>query len=135
MNKFVLSLFIAWQLISSIESTNSNNNTIQINQKTVKLNDILDLECNQPRENKTTILGNSTGLNGFDIFIFKKDNVLVNLFRTKLRVKISSLADQGVYECGYYRFDKYGTLDYFYQNTWSVNITSKLFKIENLIIS
>ena len=71
-------------------------------------------------------------MNGFDIFIFKKDNVLINLFRSKLKVIVSNQTDQGVYECGYYRFDKYGSLNYEAQNAWTVNITGIYSKIFNI---
>ncbi len=112
----------------------------QVN-KTMKLNDVIEMDCGgsltatstspttlttkQNQIENLTLLNET--LNGFDIFIFKKDNVLINLFRVKLRIKLTNLTDQGVYECGFYRFDKYGSLNYVAQKSWLIKITSKNF--------
>lgn len=130
-------LFVAVLLITLAQSIITVDSiSINITNINVKLNDLLELECDQPAfNNKTSILINkkdNSTMNGFDIFIFKKDNVLINLFRSKLKVIVSNQTDQGVYECGYYRFDKYGSLNYEAQNAWTVNITGIYSKIFNI---
>ena len=103
--------------------------------KTMNLNEVIELDCSSSGSATSTTrtispsqMANKSlneSLTSYDIFIFKKDNVLINLFRTKLRLKLSNLTDQGVYECGFYRFDKYGSLDYVTQQTWIINISRK----------
>ena len=136
MKKFILAIIgLLIQLINaaSLHSNLASRHVI----KTMKLNDVIEMDCGTltattiTATTKSNQIANLTllneTLNGFDIFIFKKDNVLINLFRVKLRLKLTNLTDQGVYECGYYRFDKYGSLNYVAQKSWLINITGKSF--------
>ena len=119
LNHIVLNLFIG---ISALNQT--------ITRKEVKLNDIINLECSQ----NVKVINNMTNstLNGFDIFIFKKDSNLVSLFKNNMKIKIENLTDAGLYECGFYRFDKHGSLDYIYLKSWLIRIIGLFFR--NIII-
>jgi len=111
LSHIVLHLFIG---ISALNKT--------IIKKDVNINDIINLECKGQNTQVISNMTNST-LSRFDIFIFKKDSNLISLFKNSMKIKIENLTDAGLYECGIYRFDKHGELDYIYLSSWLIKIT------------
>ena len=133
----ILLIFLIGNLFCVQSSSNHTHRHIQY--KYVNLNDNLELDCNIDISNNSfhsnkTNDSNSNNINDlnhlsnvFSIYIFKKDSILYRLNETKLKIDINDTIDQGVYECGYYKFDKYGYLSYYYQNSWVVKLNGKIF--------
>lgn len=94
-------------------------------------NDIFELKCEFPimdlldnTSNKTMQNGsiNDKLENGFKLGIFKKDNILIQLHRSVLKLKIANMSDQGIYECGFYDVNRFGNMSYIFQKSWLVRV-------------
>ena len=102
--------------------------------KQVFLNDLIELECRLNEESNESLPMNMTGnkTDSFAIFVFKKEDILIQLNRPILQLKMQNLTDQGVYECGYYKFDKFGRMSYILKTTWNIQVLSMPQSIFNL---
>ncbi len=104
-----------------------------LNEKFVYLNDIIELKCKfYSLKNSSNLfesnnsIANTSLENNFHLGIFKKDNVLIQLNKSVLKLLILNAHDAGNYECGSYRIDKYGQMNYVILNSWNIKILGKL---------
>jgi hypothetical protein len=108
MKKLSLTFFFIY--LNAIECLNDDINRF------VRINDIITLNCN---ENDTIKLNNSNNQSiGFEFYVFKQDNIIVNLNNDEYQVNITDKSKLGVYECGIYQFNKYGSFQYEFGRAW-----------------
>jgi hypothetical protein len=95
----------------------------------VRPNRTLELDCTEflsrhAQANQTSRLEQRDQLHSVDnlIFIFKKNKLVFKKLSPKLRLNVSSGQDEGVYECGYYEIDQFGTINYSTQKVWDIRI-------------
>ena len=119
---YILSLCVV--LVKSHQDL--TNGTLIVKQ--VLLNDLIELECQLNEGSNESLSMNMTGnkSDSFAIFVFKKEDILIQLNKPIIQLKMQNLTDQGIYECGYYKFDKFGRMSYILKTTWNIQVLSKL---------
>lgn len=109
----------------------------------VRLNDTIELDCSDEPAvdvNATSTMGDddakSSGDNSlstqqlllssiaqnYSLYLFKKDDLLIHLQMKKLKLKVRGTKDEGKYECGYYKLDKFGLLNYVLVRSWQIKL-------------
>lgn len=130
----IRTLLSVYLIIMSVKSEEFKTQQKILN-KTVALNDLVELKCNLPNEMKP--YSNDSSVNGtknspflpeneFNLWIFKKNNSLIQLKKAILVFRIDDISDSGIYECGYFEIDNYGKMSYVLQSTWDIHVSGTL---------
>ena len=129
-------------LLRTLITVNLINVSIQSNEiinKTVALNDLVELQCNFLAKDAINLHTNDSYVyettknesflpeNEFNLFIFKKNDSLVQLKKATLIFQVRNVSDSGVYECGYYEIDNYGKMSYVLENIWDIRVLGTKF--------
>lgn len=94
-------------------------------------NDSIELDCTPCDKNiSTTNLSsfdsetvyNTSELLNFNIVLFKKNNILVQIQNSSFTLVIRNATDEGLYECGYYYMNRYGEFIYFSNAKWLIKV-------------
>jgi hypothetical protein len=118
----MLMILVLKTMILYVQARNLVNLTQQLSRATLvqaNLNDFIELNCNSAlnQTNKSTHLTEEKRL-----FMFKKNSLLFEYNQNKVSFRINNSSDLGVYECGFYEFDKFGVSIYKVQRLWKVQL-------------
>ena len=139
----VLALLFAIDGLLCLPVNNETATTVDISltQLVVRLNDTVELDCSD----ELTVDANATNTQGDDdaktdnslstqqlllssiaqnysLYLFKKDDLLIHLQMKKLKLRVRGTKDEGKYECGYYKLDKFGLLNYVLVRSWQIKL-------------
>jgi len=115
--------------ISQAKTGDRSAKRIKTPRKFVFLNDLIELKCNfyyfQNSSNTNTTnssIANPSLETYFRLGIFKKENELIQLNKSVYHLLIKSTDDGGNYECGSYRIDKHGQMNYMVLDSWNIEV-------------
>ena len=113
-------------MILYVQARNLVNTTLQTSRVALvraNFNDLIELNCNWPLNQSTN---QSTQLSEEKrLFMFKKNSLLFEYNQNKVSFRIKNSSDLGMYECGFYEFDKFGVSIYKVQRLWRVQLIGK----------
>jgi hypothetical protein len=118
----LLLILVFKTMILYVQARNLVNVTRQLYRATLiqaNFNDIIELNCNSMlnQSNKSTQFTEEKRL-----FMFKKNSLLFEYNQNKVSFRINNSSDLGMYECGFYEFDKFGVSIYKVQRLWKVQL-------------
>jgi hypothetical protein len=110
-------------LILYVQARNLVNTTQQPTMIRVNFNDLIELNCNAPLNQSTN---QSHQLSDEQrLFMFKRNSLLFEYNQNKVSFRVKNSSDLGMYECGFYEFDKFGVSIYKVQRLWRVQLIGK----------
>jgi len=123
----IFTILMFKMMILYVQARNVVNGTQQQTRATlvsVNFNDLIELNCNSPLNqstNQTTQFNEEKRL-----FMFKKNSLLFEYNQNKVSFRIKNSSELGMYECGFYEFDKFGVSIYKVQKLWRVQLIGKM---------